>query len=169
MIADYLKGSAITEFTEYDGKTHSFAEAWASHNAKQLARMNGSEPMDSQCDINGIQSYGGIPDELRRGSSDCDWKYIDTDDESYTYTHVQIMSLIAHAELAMRRGSSAFWDNVAGTGMGSIKKAIEFVIINPTRPWPWKPNHMAPWKSPTATIATRTCAPNSTATRCPRA
>lgn len=141
MIADYLSGSTVNELVERDGTKRTLSEAWDFHTQKQLARMNGTEKMDSQCTSFGIQAHGGIPDELRRGSSGCDATYILDQDPSYTYQLTHIQSLVAHAEMQWRRGSTTLWDNLATDQKGSIAKSILFVIDNPTKSWPWQGSH----------------------------
>ncbi len=141
MIADYLVGSA-TDLTERDGSKRTLSEAWAFHNARQLARMNGTEQMDSQCPTWGIQDHGGIPDELRRGSSGCAATHIVDQDPSYTYQLAHVQSLVAHAEVLWRRGTTASFDNIASNGNGSIRKSILFVIDNPEKSWPWTSSHL---------------------------
>jgi len=142
VIADYLVGSSINELTAWDGSKLSLANAFQHHRDKQLARMNGTEQMDSQCPSWGIQDYGGIPDELRRGSSGCGATFILDQDASYTYQLTHIQSLVAHAELLWRRGSTALWDNLAADKKGSIEQSILFVIDNPTKSWPWNASHL---------------------------
>jgi hypothetical protein len=141
MIADYLVGSAI-ELTDEDGTTRTLAEAWTFHRDKQRARMDGSEQMDSECPTWGIEAHGGIPDELRRGTSGCAATYILEEDASYTYQLTHIQSLVAHAEVLLRRGSAQLFDNVAANDKGSIQQSILFVIDNPQQSWPWTSSHL---------------------------
>lgn len=141
VIADYLVGTSITELVERDGTKRTLAQAWQFHAERQLARMNGTEKMDSQCPTWGIQSHGGIPDELRRGTSGCAATYILEQDASYTYQLAHVQSLVAHAELQWRRGSTTLWDNLASDKKGSIAQSILFVIDNPTKSWPWTGSH----------------------------
>jgi hypothetical protein len=142
MIADYLVQTTISQLVDEDGTSRSLAEAWTYHRSRQLARMDGTDPLDTQCAIWGIQDHGGIPDELRRGTSGCDATYILEQDASYTYQLAHIQALVAHAELLLRRGDKSMFDNVAPNGMGSIQQSILFVIQNPTQSWPWSNNHM---------------------------
>jgi hypothetical protein len=106
--------------------------------------------MDAQCATYGIRDHGGIPEELRRGSSGCDATYILEQDASYTYQLAHIQSLAAHAEMLWRRGSTQLFDNVTSGGLGSILKSIHFVIDNPTQSWPWTASH-----SPTLDVTYR--------------
>jgi hypothetical protein len=150
MIADYLIGGAIAELRDDQGATLTLGAAFAYHRERQLARMNATEQMDAQCPTFGIRDHGGIPEELRRGSSGCDATYIVEQDASYTYQLTHIQSLVAHAELLWRRGSTVLFDNRPATGLGSILQSIHFVIDNPTRSWPWSRN-----QTPTLDVAQR--------------
>jgi hypothetical protein len=144
VIADHLVGSDIDELVDEDGTARTLSDAFAYHAAQQIhARMNGEDMMDSDCTIWGIQDHGGIPDELRGGSSGCDATYVLEDDLSLTYQHAQVQSLVAHAELLLRRGDTSAFDNETPSGMGSIRQSILFVVANPTMSWPWTEAHYA--------------------------
>lgn len=143
VIADYLHhGGSTAMLRERDGTMRTIGDAWRYHLDRQLARMNGTEMMDSDCPTWGIQAHGGIPDELRRGSSGCDATYIVEMDASYTYQHTAIQSFVAHAEMLLRRGTASLYDNIAPDGRGSIRASMRFVFENPTRSWPWSDPHM---------------------------
>jgi hypothetical protein len=96
--------------------------------------MGTAIPFDSVCDIWGIQWYGGIPDELVRGSSGCDAKWIVDNDDSWVYTMTHLQGLVMHAEFLLRRGDNAIFENMARDGSGSLLRAIHFVINNPFKP-----------------------------------
>lgn len=128
MIADYLWDSA------YLLEGDSPPDAYVEHRQHQLDRMSTLKPFDSVCDIWGIQSHGGIPDELVRGSSGCKAQWIHTDDESWMYTMTFMQGLVMHAEFLLRRGDNTLFENLASDGSGSILRAIHFVIDNPIKP-----------------------------------
>jgi hypothetical protein len=142
MIADYLAGGAVQSVKERDGTVRTLHEAWVLHTDNQLARMNGTKKMDSQCEIWGIQTHGGIPDELRRGSSGCTATWIHEQDASFGYQLAHVQSLVAHAEMLWRRGSTVLFDNVAADGKGSLLQSMLFVLDNPTQSWPWTPSQL---------------------------
>jgi hypothetical protein len=150
MIADYLMGGSIATLVDDLGDSLTLSEAFAYHRERQLARMNATEKMDAQCEIYGIRDHGGIPEELRRGSSGCTGTYIVEQDASYTYQLAHVQSLVAHSELMWRRGSTGMFDNMTNAGLGSIRQAIRFVIENPTKSWPWLTSH-----TPTLDVAYR--------------
>lgn len=145
LIADYLHDSGLV-LVDWNNIARTPAEAYQHHNQKQFRRINGiAAEMDSRCPESGIRPYGGIPDELRRGSSGCEARWIEANDASWTYTQVHLQALVAHAELLYRRGDAGLYTNVHSDGSGSILKAINFVIDNPTNPAKstyFKENHM---------------------------
>ncbi|HZD35119.1 MAG TPA: alginate lyase family protein [Nitrososphaeraceae archaeon] len=128
MIADFLWDSSYL----LEGDTP--REAYSEHRQHQLDRMGTAIPFDSVCDIWGIQWYGGIPDELVRGSSGCDAKWIVDNDDSWVYTMTHLQGLVMHAEFLLRRGDNAIFENMARDGSGSLLRAIHFVINNPFKP-----------------------------------
>lgn len=128
MIADYLWDSPF--LLEGDAPRDAYKE----HRQHQLDRMGTLKPFDSVCDIWGIQSDGGIPDELVRGSSGCKAQWIHQNDESWMYTMTFMQGLVMHAEFLLRRGDKTLFENIASDGSGSILKAIHFVIDNPIKP-----------------------------------
>lgn len=128
MIADYLWDAP------YPLEGASPAEAYLEHKQRQLDRMNGVWRGDSKCPIWGIQPYGGIPDELRRGDSGCRAQWLVEADASWTYTQTHLEGLVTHAELLLRRGDNAIYENVSNNSGGSLLKAIHFVINNPIKP-----------------------------------
>jgi hypothetical protein len=155
MIGDYLDGSGLT--LKEGRRTLTPAQAYREYTDIQLERMRYKaqpmEPKSNASKINGIQTHGGIPAELRRARGDIDlsWaddKYLPDDhNKAYAYqiTHVA-GGLIGHAELALRRGDSRLFDNMQKDGSGSLLKAIKFVIDNPVRPdksYDWKPEKKA--------------------------
>jgi len=134
MIADYLWDTPIL----FNGETP--GEAFLEHKQYQLDRMDTIERFDSRCDIWGIQWYGGIPDELRRGSSGCEAQWIVEQDASWTYTVTHIQGLVMHAELLLRRGDTSIYEHMSEDGSGSLLRAIHFIINNPV-----KPEKSVPW------------------------
>jgi hypothetical protein len=143
MIGDYLTNTNMTlieHAPEYRELTP--LEAYNEHNDMQLQRMNTVWKGDSRCDIWGIQPYGGIPDELRRGITGCEDLYLDDNDDSFVYQITQIESLVFHAEFLRRRGDYRIYTNVNNDGSGSLLKAILYIIDNPIRP-----DHSYPWEA----------------------
>jgi hypothetical protein len=145
LISDYLHDSGL-ELVDWNGVTRTPGESYVHHNNKQFRRINGlATEMDSRCPESGIRPYGGLPDELRRGSSGCEARWIVANDASWTYTQVYLQALVAHAELLYRRGDDSLYTNVYTDGSGSILQAINFIINNPTNPAKstnFKANHM---------------------------
>jgi hypothetical protein len=142
MIADFVRGQGanLVEVAPEE-RILSPEEAFAEHNQIQLDRLNTEWEGDSRCDIWGIRSSGGIPDELRRGDTGCEGDWLVDNDDSYVYQVAQIDDLVFHAEFLRRRGNTMLFDNVAPDGSGSILRAILFVIDNPANPeqsyeWP---------------------------------
>lgn len=126
LIADYLTGSGIA-LNEYNPQrqTLTSAQAYTQHNAQQVARMTGAFKGDSQCTKYGVQWYGGIPDELRRGATGCLGEWITSPDQSLSYQTLHVEILVYHGEFLWRRGDNSMYNN------GLILKAIKFVIANP--------------------------------------
>jgi hypothetical protein len=161
MIADYLWDSGLTlEEREPRALRLSPAQAYREHTAEQLSRMStrvaARDERDSRClPFKGIQPSGGIPDELRRAKIDnplgmCDAEYLPRIDggysSAYAYQMTHVEALVAHAELALRRGDRSLYDNVAADGSGSILRAIKFVIANPKNPgasYKWDEHRLA--------------------------
>lgn len=138
MIADYLWDSRLVlEEVSPITKTLTPAKAYAEHRQIGLDRLNNTWKGDSQCTVYGIQPHGGIPDELRRGSTGCLGTYIVTTDSSYNYQNTHLEGSISHAEFLYRRGDDSMYMNSNSTGGGSIKNAIYFVIANPLKSYDW--------------------------------
>ncbi len=138
MVADYLWDSSYT----LQGATP--AESYAEHKQKQIDRMNTNWRGDSRCDIWGIQPYGGIPDELMRGSSGCEAQWIADNDASWTYTMTFLQGIVMHAEMLLRRADNSIYENLMSSGAGSLSRAIHFIIDNPV-----KPDRSTHWKEGT--------------------
>ena len=135
MIGDYLHDTNLTLIEVNPAYLElSPTEAFLQHNEMQLKRMNTIWQGDSQCNIWGIQSYGGIPDELRRGTTGCEGQWLLDTGDSYVYQIRQIEHLVFHAEYLRRRGSMSIYNNVDESGAGSLHKAILFIIENPINP-----------------------------------
>lgn len=140
MIADYLNGTSLTlSEVSPSSVTLTPAQAYVQHTQRQRDRMNTVWAGDSQCSIHGIQSHGGIPDELRRGTTGCTGTYILTADKSLSYQMTHPESLVLHAEVALRRGDHSLYDNLNSDGTGSLKQSLLFVIDNPTKSYDWEP------------------------------
>jgi hypothetical protein len=136
------------------------AEAYEHANQLALGRMNGTRwegfgGSSRACDFSSltksmIRPDGGIPDELRRGSSGCDGTAISENGKSNMYTQTHLQQLIAHAELLLRRGDRRLYDNIQNeplkiqyfdpkgqpkettlpAGRGSLLKALQFVLVH---------------------------------------
>src|SRR5690606_5402158 len=105
MIADYLWDSRLMlKEVAPVSKTLTSANAYAEHRQMGLDRLNNEWKGDSQCAIHGIQAHGGIPDELRRGSTGCTGTYLITTDSSYAYQNTHLEGAVSHAEFLLRRG-----------------------------------------------------------------
>lgn len=167
-IADYLSdspGLRLVSYNRLESKepitARSPAEAYAHAIDLTLERMNGTRAegkggSSRACDRDAISKSmirpdGGIPDELRRGSSGCTGAHILKNDRSNTYSQTHLQNLIAQAELLLRRGDKRIFDNIQSSplpitylsakgeqlsvllppGRGSLKQAILFVLDNP--------------------------------------
>lgn len=151
-IADYLWDSKVPLAAGADSgdgpgpTTQTPGEAYWEHRRLQLERMGERWRADAQCSRRGIQWHGGIPDELRRGSSGCDAAWLGDKDASWIYTQIHLEGLVAHAELLLRRGDKAIYELGRENGMGTplLLRAIHFVLANPVRPersHPWGDGH----------------------------
>lgn len=108
---------------------------------RQLAldRMNGLIWDACGEGVSMIRPDGGIPEELRR-STRCDDTALARDSAAQHYSEGYLTGLIAQAELCLRRGDPALFDNVSRTaartpgakplpaGRGSIRNAVDFVL-----------------------------------------
>jgi hypothetical protein len=145
-IADYFTGSGLI-LTDRNGAPFSPHDAYWEARQRALDRMNSNPYMgNSVCTVTtglGIRPYGGIPEETGRGSTGCDGTYLLADDDSYSYMQTHLSGTVLQAELLLRRGDSALFDNIKADGGGSILKAILYVIENPNDPTP--PNHWWNW------------------------
>jgi hypothetical protein len=132
MIADYTKdiNPTLKEVSPV-AKTLNAQTAFNEHIQQQKDRMTGVFQGDSSCPIWGIQTHGGIPDELRRGAAGCTADSIQTGDNSLVYQITHTDFLILTAEFLWHRGDSSLYDLMASSGQGSLKNAINFVINNP--------------------------------------
>ncbi len=132
MLADYVAGFVPT-LTEVSPTPQilTSAQAYQSHIQQAKDRALGVFKGDSQCTIWGIQSYGGIPDELRRGAAGCTATSIQTADSALTYQQHHVDADVLLAEFLWHRGDTSMYNLTSSTGMGSIKKAIYFIINNP--------------------------------------
>jgi hypothetical protein len=172
-IADYLWDRAdlrLVSYNRLDGKqpttTRTPAEAYEHAAQLALERMNGTRAegkggSSEACDFNPatksmVRPDGGIPDELRRGSSGCGARRILEDDDSNVYSQTHLQNLVAQAELLLRRGDKRIYDNIRQdspllaysdargkkheirlpSGRGSLKNAILFVVDHPSHQKP---------------------------------
>ena len=149
-VADYLAntGTQLNEVAPIPLNLTA-SDAYEAHKQMQIVRMSGQweeivNNGDGQCFdsvtneyYSGIQTHGGIPDELRRGFTGCDGQWINLDQNgsvdstalSYQIKHV--MHLLMHAEMLLRRGDSSLYGLQVSTGEPAIEQAIRFVIDNP--------------------------------------
>jgi len=119
-------------------------QAAAAHADMQLRRIGSAWAGDAQCARFGIQDYGGIPEELRRGSTGCDGTSLAQRDSSLSYQTMHAELLVFHAEAMRRQGSLALYQAKVSAGADAILQSILFVIDNPAggASWPW---HEARW------------------------
>lgn len=132
MIADYVNGnnSTLVEKSPVQ-KSLSPQQAFSEHIQQQKDRMTGVFKGDSSCPIWGVQTHGGIPDELRRGAAGCTADSIQVVDNSLVYQITHTDFLILTAEFLWHRGDTSLYNQIAANGQGSLKNAINFVINNP--------------------------------------
>lgn len=133
MIADYVSDSGMP-LVDRRGKRWTAAEAFENSKRHQLARMDGNSYMDNyHCHAPvGIRPDGGIPEELARGSSGCDAKWVLERDKSWTYSMTYLQGVVIHAEVLLRRGDNSIYENITTAGAGSLLKAIYFLLHNPS-------------------------------------
>lgn len=142
LIAHHVDGLVPTLTEQWPAqRTLTPAEARAEHDAQQLERIRTTWRADGRCSIAGIQPYGGIPDELRRGAAGCDGVFLPSGSgASHTYQTMHAELLVLHAEAQRRRGSTTLFDATVTPGTPAILQAILFVIDNPSAgslSWPW--------------------------------
>ncbi len=140
-IARYTDG-AIATLEEEAPTSRSLApgEAMAEHMALQRSRMNGEFVGDARCTRHGVQPYGGLPEELRRGATGCDGLFLESDDSSLTYQAMHVEVLVLHAELARWDGDPSLYEATTAPGKPALLEAIRFVIANAVaggNSWPW--------------------------------
>lgn len=172
-IADYLWDrpelrlvSHNTAFADERTTTRTPGEAYEHAMQLALGRMSGVRAegpggSSSACDFDPatksmIRPDGGIPDELRRGSTGCKGAVIREDDHSNMYSQTHLQNVIAQAELALRRGDRRLYDYEAAdaaaieyqdprgrtlratlpAGRGSLRRALLFVLGEPSRQRP---------------------------------
>jgi hypothetical protein len=141
LIGTYVPANTVLVEVAPGPATITTIDAKSQHNALQLDRIQTVWEGDSQCLVWGIQPDGGIPDELRRGSTLCDGTHILDDDESLTYQSMHTELLTYHAMAIWRLQNNNLTDLFA-TDTTAIKRAYEFVIDNPEgSDFPWEPNH----------------------------
>ncbi len=106
------------------------ADAKVAHVQTQLDIVGNSWRGDSQCDEFGVQNHGGIPDELRRGSSGCDATSIAEKDLSYHYQQHASAILIFHAQAMQRLGNNQLYEKRLPNGERLVLQTVLFVIDN---------------------------------------
>lgn len=111
-----------------------------------LDRMNGLIFDTCGEGVSMIRPDGGIPEELRRTTT-CDETKLTANSSAHGYTEGWLSGAIGQAELCLRRGDNALYENLMTTagqtpggkvlpaGRGSIKKAINFVIQTNALRW----------------------------------
>src|SRR6185503_2954528 len=139
-IASYVNGGVAT-LEEYSPTrlTLSPAQALSAHVAMQLSRVGSTWVGDAQCAKRGIQWHGGIPEELRRGSTGCDGTFLVASDASRTYQMMHTELLVFHAEALRRRGDLSLYQAKTSQGAPAILQAVLFVVQNPSggTSWAW--------------------------------
>jgi hypothetical protein len=132
VIARYVEGKVATlrELAPNVVET-SPAAAAAAHVAMQRERIGRSWVGDSRCSALGIQWHGGIPEELRRGSTGCDGTSLADDDRSQTYQTMHVQLLVLHAEAMRAHGDDSLYEALLPEGVPAILQSIRFVIANP--------------------------------------
>ena len=139
-IASYVAGG-IAALQEYAPTrlTLTPAQAQTAHAGMQLSRVGSAWAGDAQCAKRGVQWHGGIPEELRRGSTGCDGTYLVANDSASTYQMMQVELLVFHAEMLRRRGDLSLYQAKTAQGQPAILQSILFVVQNPAggTSWPW--------------------------------
>lgn len=131
-IGHYLAGTAMTlEEVKPLPRSLTAEQAMKAHLQSQLRIIGTRWRGDSQCDTFGIQAHGGIPNELRRGSTGCEGSYLLEADRAYDYQITTTSHLIYHAEALSRHGDDRLYTMPAEDGEPLLLKAITFVIANP--------------------------------------
>jgi hypothetical protein len=142
LIAHYVDGE-VAELIEPNPSPRSLtpARAKAEHDGVQVARIGTTWQGDTRCKRVGIQSHGGIPDELRRGNAGCEGLFLPSrEDAGHTYQTMHVELLVLHAEALRRQGDTSLFDAQAPGGAPALLQAILFVIDNPSpggKSWPW--------------------------------
>jgi len=118
------------------------AQAYNRMRQAALDRMNGIICDNCGEGISMIRSDGGIPEEIRR-STTCDDTKLTANSSAHSYTEGWLAGAIGQAELCLRRGDNALYENIMTTpgqtpggkvlpaGRGSLRRAILFVIGPP--------------------------------------
>jgi hypothetical protein len=135
-IADYLNDRPDLKL---DGLSP--AEAYRLMRQTALDRVNGV--IWDQCGqgVSMIRPDGGIPEELRRTpDAGCAATQLGMDTPGHHYSEGYLAGTISQAELCLRRGDTALYENLNLQKGGSIRKAIDFVLDRV--PWEKKPSLM---------------------------
>lgn len=140
-IAHYVEGR-VPSLAEVEPSRVSLspAEARKAHDRIQADRIETTWRGDAECELLGIQPHGGVPEELRRGSTGCDGTYLLRSDSAHTYQTMHMELLVLHAEAMRRRGDTTLFQLGEEDGVPALLRGLLFVIDNPTaggRSWPW--------------------------------
>jgi hypothetical protein len=140
VVSDYFAGSSVPLVDRF-GKAWTATAAYAEARQRGIDRSNGNAYMkNSVCPAPndrgpGIRAHGGIPTELGRDSAGCDGTYLPScSDSSWSYMIAYLSGAVLQAEVMLRRGDRALFDNLTSDGRGSLLRAIRFVIANPENP-----------------------------------
>lgn len=141
LISNYVPPGTVLVEVAPGPATISTIDAKTEHNAMQLDRIRTVWQGDEdECLIWGIQADGGIPSELRRGTTGCTGTHILADDGSLTYQSMHTELLTYHAMAIWRLGNTSL-TNLFTTDTSAIKRAYDFVIDNPAgNDFPWDSN-----------------------------
>jgi len=132
-IGHYLQGTGLKLEEVYpEQRVLSAHEARDAHLGTQINMMSTKWKGDSRCNVFGIQADGGIPDELRRGSTGCNGSFLAKKDGAYGYQIAAIRSLVYHAEAVRRHMDNELFEYGTANGQPALQRAINFVIDNPT-------------------------------------
>jgi len=105
------------------------------HGEMQLKRIGNEWAGDSQCADFGVQSHGGIPDELRRGpDGECTDLFLRSNNNAqYSYQQKTISNLVYHAEALKRHGHPRhkLYELELNSDVETLLQAIHFVVQNP--------------------------------------
>lgn len=111
-------------------QTRTPEEARVIHVQDQLNIVGNQWPGDTRCNEFGAQVHGGFPDELRRGSTGCEGKFIQDLDSAYYYQITHTTHLVYHAEALRRHADNELFEFALQDGSPMLIRAITFVTHN---------------------------------------